>query len=147
LAPRFIVVANTVTRDGGRQVVAGNERVLRARLSDARFFWDQDRRTPLVDRLPALDRVVFHAKLGSVGDKVRRLRALSVAIARHVPGADPAPVEAAAALCKADLVTGMVGEFPELQGVMGRYYALEEGQPAPVAEAIARHYAPQGPAD
>ncbi|MFN4088969.1 MAG: glycine--tRNA ligase subunit beta [Alphaproteobacteria bacterium] len=147
LAPRFVVVANTETRDGGRQVIAGNERVLRARLSDARFFWDQDRRVALADRLPALDRIVFHAKLGSVGDKVRRLRSLAATLARHIPGTDAPSVEAAATLCKADLVTGMVGEFPELQGLMGRYYALEEGQPAPVAEAIARHYAPQGPGD
>lgn len=147
LAPRFVVVANTETRDGGRKVIAGNERVLRARLSDAKFFWDQDRRVALADRLPALDRIVFHAKLGSVGDKVRRLRSLAATLARHIPGADAPSVEAAATLCKADLVTGMVGEFPELQGLMGRYYALEEGQPAPVAEAIARHYAPQGPGD
>src|SRR5690606_10320210 len=147
LAPRFVVVANTETRDGGQQVIAGNERVLRARLSDAKFFWDQDRRTPLAERLPALDRIVFHAKLGSVGDKGRRLRSLALALSKHIPGADSATVEAAASLCKADLVTGMVGEFPELQGLMGRYYALEEGQPAAVAEAIGRHYAPQGPND
>ena len=147
LAPRFIVVANMVAADGGRAIVAGNERVLRARLSDAKFFWDQDRKTTLQERLPALDTIIFHAKLGSVGDKARRLRTLIREVAPHIPGVDRDLAERAASLCKADLVSGMVGEFPELQGLMGRYYALEERLPATVADAIAAHYAPQGPGD
>jgi len=147
LAPRFATVANMVAADGGRQILAGNERVLRARLSDARFFWDQDRETPLEASLPALDEVVFHARLGSVGDRARRLERLAEAIAGYVPGADPAAAREAARLCKADLVSGMVGEFPELQGIMGRYYALEQKLDPAVADAIADHYSPQGPGD
>ena len=147
LAPRFATVANMVAADGGRQIVAGNERVLRARLSDARFFWDQDRETPLEASLPALDEVVFHARLGSVGDRARRLEKLAETIAGYVPGADPAAAREAARLCKADLVSGMVGEFPELQGIMGRYYALEQKLDPAVADAIADHYSPQGPGD
>lgn len=147
LAPRFAAVANTVAGDGGRQIVAGNERVLRARLSDARFFWDQDRLTPLEARLPALDHVVFHARLGSVGDRVRRLERLAAMIAAYVPDADVARAGEAARLCKADLVSGMVGEFPELQGLMGRYYAIEQKRDGAVADAIADHYSPQGPSD
>jgi len=147
LAPRFLVVANVEPTDGGVAIVAGNERVLRARLADAEFFWNQDRRIPLQERLPALEQIVFHAKLGSVADKVRRIAALAPEIAAKVPGTDGAHAARAAQLAKADLVTGMVGEFPELQGVMGRYYALDAGEPAAVAEAIADHYAPQGPND
>ena len=147
LAPRFVVVANLETQDGGRAIVAGNERVLKARLSDARFFWNQDRAHSLASRLHELERVVFHARLGSLGDKARRVRLLSVKLARAMPGAELAAVERAAELCKADLVTGMVGEFPELQGVMGRYYALHDGEAGEVAEAIADHYAPRGPSD
>jgi glycyl-tRNA synthetase beta chain len=128
-------------------VIAGNERVLRARLSDARFFWDQDRRTPLADRVPALKDIVFHAKLGTVGDKVERMAALAVELVPFVPGADRDRVRSAAELAKADLVTGMVGEFPELQGVMGRYYALHSNEALEVANAIAEHYAPKGPND
>ncbi|HVG80705.1 MAG TPA: glycine--tRNA ligase subunit beta [Methylomirabilota bacterium] len=137
LAPRFLVVANVEPTDGGVAIVAGNERVLRARLADAEFFWNQDRRIPLQERLPALEQIVFHAKLGSVADKVRRIAALAPEIAAKVPGTDGAHSARAAQLAKADLVTGMVGEFPELQGVMGRYYALDAGEPAAVAEAIA----------
>jgi glycyl-tRNA synthetase beta chain len=147
LAPRFIVVAGTETNDGGKAVVAGNERVLRARLADAKFFWDQDRKQRLEERLPALEPMVFHARLGTLRQKVDRVLALAGKVAAHVPGADAAAVERAALLCKADLVTGMVGEFPELQGVMGRYYALEQGEDAAVADAIAEHYAPLGPND
>ncbi|MEQ8966611.1 MAG: glycine--tRNA ligase subunit beta [Azospirillaceae bacterium] len=147
LAPRFVVVANTETADGGAAVVAGNERVLRARLADARFFWDQDRKTPLADRVPALGEVVFHARLGTMADKVERMAALAADLSGFLPGADRDRVRSAATLAKADLVTGMVGEFPELQGVMGRYYALEEGEDADVAEALALHYAPVGPTD
>ena len=147
LAPRFLFVANIEAADGNAAVRAGNERVLRARLADARFFWDQDRMRRLEDRLPALDKVVFHARLGSVGDKVRRLERLADRLAPFVPGADAARCRQAVRLAKADLVTGMVGEFPELQGVMGRYYALGEGLDADVADALAAHYRPQGPGD
>jgi glycyl-tRNA synthetase beta chain len=147
LANRFVVVANTMGRDGGKAIVDGNERVLRARLSDAKFFWDQDRKVTLEDRLPALGDIVFHAKLGTQAERVERIARLATEIARFVPGADAGQVEQAARLCKADLTSGMVGEFPELQGVMGRYYALGEKLPAAVADAIGDHYAPAGPND
>ncbi|SKA38573.1 glycyl-tRNA synthetase beta chain [Enhydrobacter aerosaccus] len=147
LANRFVVVANNVARDGGATIVDGNERVLRSRLSDAKFFWDQDRKIRLEERLPALKDIVFHAKLGSQADRVQRIAALALAVAEHVPGSDPTEIMTAAELCKADLVSGMVGEFPELQGIMGRYYALGEKLPASVAEAIGDHYAPAGPND
>jgi glycyl-tRNA synthetase beta chain len=147
LANRFLVVANMETADKGKAIAAGNERVLRARLADARFFWDQDRKAPLSARTPRLGQIVFHAKLGSLDEKIDRVQALAAEIAGHIEGADKDRVRSAARLCKADLVTGMVGEFPELQGVMGRYYALADGEHAEVAEAIAEHYAPQGPSD
>jgi glycyl-tRNA synthetase beta chain len=145
-APRFAVVANIEATDGGAAVVAGNERVLRARLSDARFFWDLDRKGKLEDFLPKLDSVVFHAKLGTQVERVRRLEKLAEAIAPHI-GADPALAKRAARLAKADLASGMVGEFPELQGVMGRYYALNGGEDARVADAVGAHYRPLGPSD
>jgi glycyl-tRNA synthetase beta chain len=149
LADRFVVVANMITSDGGTEIIAGNERVLRARLADARFFWDQDRKVKLEDRLPALKGIVFHAKLGTQYERVERIAVLAKEIVAQeksafFKGVDIAHVEQAARLCKADLVSGMVGEFPELQGTMGRYYALHEGLPAAVADAIAEHYAPQG---
>jgi glycyl-tRNA synthetase beta chain len=147
LAPRFVVIANMLTEDGGKQVVAGNERVLRARLSDARFFWDQDRKQKLESRVPSLKEIVFHAKLGTVAEKVARIETLAAELCEYVPGADRDAVRSAALLCKADLVTGMVGEFPELQGVMGRYYALHDGEKPAVANAIAEHYSPKGPDD
>jgi len=147
LANRFVVVANNVARDGGKTIVDGNERVLRSRLSDAKFFWDQDRKQRLAERLPALKDIVFHAKLGTQAERVQRITQLASQIATSVPGADISQVEQAALLCKADLVTGMVGEFPELQGIMGRYYALEEKISAAVADAIGDHYAPAGPND
>ena len=147
MAPRFALVSNMKTADGGAQIVAGNERVLRARLSDARFFWDQDRKQTLSSRTTELADITFHAKLGTLDQKVDRMQALAVEIAKHVPGADRDRVRAAARLAKADLVTGMVGEFPELQGVMGRYYALADGEHEDVADAIRDHYAPQGPND
>ncbi len=147
LANRFVVIANNLARDGGQTIIEGNERVLRARLSDAKFFWDQDRKLRLEERLPALAGIVFHAKLGTQAERVQRIAALSTAVAEYVPGADKAEVMMAAELCKADLVTGMVGEFPELQGIMGRYYARHERLPAPVANAIGDHYAPAGPND
>jgi glycyl-tRNA synthetase beta chain len=147
LANRFVVVANTIARDGGRTIVDGNERVLRARLSDAKFFWEQDRKVRLEDRVPALKDVVFHARLGTQAERVQRIAALATRVAQFVPGADEAQVMMAAELCKADLTSGMVGEFPEVQGIMGRYYALGEKLPAAVADAIGDHYAPAGPND
>jgi glycyl-tRNA synthetase beta chain len=146
LARHFAVVANMETEDEGRTIVAGNERVLRARLSDAKFFWDQDRKTKLEARLPALEQRVFHAKLGTVAAKVARLEKLAGFIAAKI-GADPVNATRAAALAKADLSSGMVGEFPELQGIMGRYYALHDGENAEIAEAIRAHYQPLGPSD
>ena len=146
-APFFAFVANVPgTADGGRTIIAGNERVLRARFADARHFWDLDRTRRLESRVRALDGVTFHAKLGSQGERVARLVALAEAIGPSV-GADPARAARAARLCKADLTTGMVGEFPELQGVIGRYYALHDGEDAAVADAIRDHYAPKGPGD
>lgn len=147
LAPRFIVVANMQTKDSGKAIVAGNERVLRARLSDAKFFWDQDRKVKLEERVPALKDIVFHAKLGTVADKVSRMEALAAELVPFIPGADVDQTRSAALLAKADLTSGMVGEFPELQGVMGRYYAMHEGEKQAVADAIAEHYAPLGPTD
>lgn len=145
-AARFAIVANIAPQDGGAAIAAGNERVLRARLSDARFFWDQDRKQSLESFLPKLETVVFHAKLGTQGERVSRLESLAAAIAPLV-GADRALATRAARLAKADLASGMVGEFPELQGVMGRYYALAGGEDPRVAEAIGAHYRPLGPGD
>lgn len=147
LADRFILVSNMAseeTRDAN--IVAGNEKVLRARLSDAKFFWDQDRAVKLGDRREALRDVKFYDKLGTMADKVERVTRLAAEIAPTV-GADPDLARRAASLAKADLTTGMVGEFPELQGVMGRYYALDSGEDAQVADAIAQHYSPLGPTD
>jgi glycyl-tRNA synthetase beta chain len=145
-APVFGVIANIEASDGGRALVSGNERVLRARLSDARFFWDQDRKQTLEDFLPKLDQVVFHAKLGTQGQRVARLERLARLIAPMV-GAAPDLAARAARLAKADLASGMVGEFPELQGVMGRYYARAGGEDSRVAEAIGTQYRPLGPGD
>ncbi|WP_144186510.1 glycine--tRNA ligase subunit beta [Elioraea rosea] len=145
-APYFVVVANIEAKDGGRAIVAGNERVLRARLSDARFFWDQDRRQRLDSRLPRLEAVTFHARLGTQGARVLRLVRLAGILAPML-GADIAKAERAAMLAKADLVTGMVGEFPELQGYMGRRYAAHDGEDEAVALAIEQHYAPAGQGD
>jgi glycyl-tRNA synthetase beta chain len=145
-ADRFAFAANIEAPDGGRAIVAGNERVLRARFSDARHFWDLDRRTPLADRVAALHGVTFHAKLGSQGARVKRLVRLAEAIAPMI-GTDPALAGRAALLAKADLTSGMVGEFPELQGVMGGYYARHDGEDPRVAGAVRDHYAPKGPSD
>jgi glycyl-tRNA synthetase beta chain len=145
-APCFVVVANIAASDGGAAIVAGNERVLRARLSDARFFWDQDRKQRLDSRLPRLEAVTFHARLGTQGARVLRLVRLAGVIAPKV-GADVAKAERAALLAKADLVTGMVGEFPELQGYMGRRYAAHDGEDEAVSLAIEQHYAPAGQGD
>ncbi|HEX6860119.1 MAG TPA: glycine--tRNA ligase subunit beta [Caulobacteraceae bacterium] len=128
LAPHFISIANIEAPDGGKTIAAGNAKVLSARLSDARFFWDEDRKVKLEDRLDTLKGVTFHAKLGTMYERVERIEALAREIAPLV-GADPDVAAKAARLAKADLATGMVGEFPELQGVMGRYYALEEPFP------------------
>ena len=147
LAPRFVLVSNIETDDGGAAIVAGNERVLRARLSDSRFFWDQDLKAGLEAGLPALDGMVFHAKLGSLGDKVERIAALAGDLCQFIDGADKKTAVRAAKLAKADLVSEMVGEFPDLQGVMGAYYARHAGEPEAVANAIAEHYRPQGPGD
>ena len=146
-APRFLFVANNVAVDRGGTIIAGNERVLRARLADARFFWDHDRRVPLKSRVEALKARVFHAKLGSVYEKTERMVALSELLASDVPGADPHLSRRATRLAKADLSTGMVGEFPELQGIIGRYYALHDGEDPAIAQAIADHYRPLGPED
>ena len=145
-APWFALVANISASDGGAALVAGNERVLRARLSDARFFWDQDRKQRLEDFLPKLEGVVFHAKLGTQAQRVERIAKLAAHLAPMV-GADPALADRAARLAKADLASGMVGEFPELQGIMGGYYARLQGEDPRVADAIAQHYRPLGPTD
>lgn len=147
LAPHFVVISNMEPSDGGAVIIGGNERVLRARLSDAKFFWDQDRKQSLESRLPALSNITFHAKLGTLAEKVGRVRALAEHLATLIPGADAKVADRAAQLAKADLVTGMVGEFPELQGIMGRYYARHDGEGEAVAEAIADHYSPLGPSD
>ncbi len=146
LAPKFVAVSNTEAPDGDKSIVVGNERVLRARLSDAKFFWDQDRKKTLESRLPQLSNMVFHAKLGTVKEKVERVEALACALAPWVD-ADPGKAARAACLAKADLLSGMVCEFPEAQGVMGRYYALCDGEDTVVADAIAEHYSPLGPSD
>lgn len=147
LAPKFIVVSNMEATDGGAAIVAGNEKVLRARLADAQFFWDQDRKVTLASHAPKLNDIVFHAKLGTVAEKVDRMQSLACDIAEFIPGTDIDHVRSAASLSKCDLVTGMVYEFPEVQGAMGCYYALNDGEPADVAEAIKEHYAPAGPSD
>ncbi|MFK4811729.1 glycine--tRNA ligase subunit beta [Devosia sp. ZW T5_3] len=146
LAPNFIITANTIAIDGGAVITAGNERVIRARLSDAAFFYQGDLALPLEHGLPKLEDTVFHAKLGTQFQRVERLVKLAGEIAPQV-GANPERAKRAAMLAKADLTTGMVGEFPELQGLMGRYYATAQGEPADIATAIEMHYKPLGPTD
>ena len=146
LAPHFIVVANIKAADGGAKIAAGNAKVLSARLEDARFFWDNDRRVGLDAMAAKLAGIDFKKGLGSIADKVERVASLARKIAPMI-GADAELAERAARLAKADLVSEMVYEFPELQGVMGRYYAIEAGEGAQVAEAIAQHYRPQGPSE
>ncbi len=146
LAPNFIVVSNVAAIDGGKAIAHGNARVLAARLNDARYFWDLDRKASLESRVEKLDKIVFHQKIGSIGDKVKRIVELAGELA-PVVGADVNLAKRAALLAKADLVTEMVGEFPELQGVMGRYYANNDGEPQDVANAIMEHYKPVGPSD
>jgi glycyl-tRNA synthetase beta chain len=149
LAPAFICTANIEAKDGGAAIIAGNRKVLAARLSDARFFWEQDRKTRLEDHAKKLERITFHEKLGTVADKVERVAKLARWLVEEgiVKGTDADQAEQAARLAKADLVTEMVGEFPELQGVMGGYYARAEGLPDAVADAIRDHYKPVGQGD
>lgn len=146
LSNKFLITANRPTKDNGIAVTHGNERVLRARLHDGAFYWEQDQKTKLEDWAKKLSDVTFHAKLGTTAEKVQRVTKLAVWLAAFAK-ADAKLTERAAQLCKADLVTGMVGEFPELQGVMGRYYALKQGEKSEVAEAIKEHYQPLGPSD
>lgn len=148
LANAFVCTANIAAADGGAAIVAGNRKVLAARLSDARFFWQQDRKTALSDQAKKLERITFHEKLGTVADKVERVAKLARWLCEQgVVKADPAEAELAARLCKADLVTEMVGEFPELQGLMGGYYARAEGLGDAVSDAIRDHYKPVGQGD
>lgn len=149
LANAFVCTANIDAADGGERIVEGNRKVLAARLSDARFFYETDLKVPLADQAKKLEKIVFHEKLGTVADKVDRVAKLARWLAEEgiVKGADPDLAERAARLAKADLVTGMVGEFPELQGLMGGYYAAAQGEPAEVAEAIRDHYKPVGQGD
>ena len=146
LANRFILTANIEASDGGKAIVAGNERVIRARLSDAKFFYETDLKTKLEDRLPKFENIVFHEKLGTQAERIARIEKLAAEIAPLV-GADVAKARRAARLAKADLLTEVVGEFPEVQGLMGKYYALAQGEDASVAAAIEEHYKPQGPGD
>jgi glycyl-tRNA synthetase beta chain len=146
LANKFILTANIEAADGGKTIIAGNERVIRARLSDAKFFYDADLKTKLEDRLPKFDQIVFHEKLGTQAERIKRIERLAAEIAPLV-GADVEKAKRAAHLAKADLLTEVVGEFPELQGLMGKYYALAQGEDEAVAAASEEHYKPQGPAD
>jgi glycyl-tRNA synthetase beta chain len=146
LTNKFILTANIEASDGGKAIVSGNERVIRARLSDAKFFYESDLRTKLESRLPKFENILFHEKLGTQGERIKRIEALAAKIAPLV-GADVAKAKRAAHLAKADLLTEVVGEFPELQGLMGKYYALAQGEDASVAAASEEHYKPQGPAD
>jgi glycyl-tRNA synthetase beta chain len=145
LAPRFLVIANMLAPDGGALIQAGNERVLRARLADAEFFWQQDCKSRLEDNLASLHAITFHARLGNLRARIDRMVTLAGHFADRLPGAMRPMAERAALLAKCDLNSAMVGEFPELQGIMGRYYALNQGEEPVVADAIAGHYAPKGP--
>jgi glycyl-tRNA synthetase beta chain len=146
LANKFLLVSNLVAKDGGAEIVAGNEKVIRARLSDAKFFWEQDLKHPLGEMAGKLAGITFHEKLGSQKDRVERIEQLAFELAGACD-ADPADARRAAGLCKADLVSEMVGEFPELQGLMGRYYAEHVGTKPEIARAIELHYKPKGPTD
>jgi len=151
LAPNFVCTANIDASDGGAAIIAGNEKVLAARLSDAKFFWELDQKTKLEDHAKKLGNIVFHEKLGTVADKVERVAKLAEWLASlegtGLLRANPEQTEQAARLCKADLVTEMVGEFPELQGLMGGYYAEKQGLPVEVSHAIRDHYKPVGQGD
>ncbi|HMM91905.1 glycine--tRNA ligase subunit beta [Bradyrhizobium sp.] len=146
LANKFILTANIEATDGGKVIISGNERVIRARLSDAKFFYETDLKTKLESRLPKFEQIVFHEKLGTQAERIKRIEWLAAEIAPLV-GADVEKAKRAAHLAKADLLTEVVGEFPELQGLMGKYYALAQGEDASVAAASEEHYKPQGPAD
>ncbi len=146
LSNHYLLVSNLIAKDGGRKITEGNNKVIAARLSDARFFWEQDKKVALQDRLPQLEKITFHARLGTQAERVVRIEALAGEIARTI-GADEAQARLAARLAKTDLVTEMVGEFPELQGLMGSYYAKAEGLDKEVQIAIRDHYKPQGPSD
>jgi glycyl-tRNA synthetase beta chain len=146
LANKFVLTANIEASDGGNAIIAGNERVIRARLSDAKFFYESDLRIRLEDRLPKFDQIVFHEKLGTQAERIKRIERLAAEIAPLV-GANVEKTKRAAHLAKADLLTEVVGEFPELQGLMGKYYALAQGEDASVAAASEEHYKPQGPND
>lgn len=146
LTNRFILVSNLIASDGGKQIVAGNEKVVRARLSDAMFFWETDLKTPLQARVEKLGNIIFHEQLGTQLQRVERIRTLAKALAPST-SANDGEADRAAELCKADLVTEMVGEFPELQGLMGRYYATAQDESSAVAAACEDHYRPQGPGD
>ncbi len=146
LAPKFILVSNIEASDGGKAIVAGNERVIRARLSDAKFFYETDLKTKLEARLPKFENIVFHEKLGTQAERIARIERLAAEIAPLV-GADVEKTKRAARLAKADVLTEVVGEFPEVQGLMGKYYALAQGEDVSVAAAIEDHYKPQGPND
>ena len=146
LANKFVLVANIEATDGGAAIKAGNARVIRARLADAKFFWDTDRKAKLEDRLAKFKSITFHDRLGTQAERIERIVLLADTLA-PIAKADPAKVERAAKLAKADLLTEVVGEFPELQGLMGKYYALAEKADADVAAAIEEHYKPQGPGD
>ncbi|TFV38431.1 glycine--tRNA ligase subunit beta [Bradyrhizobium niftali] len=146
LTNKFVLTANIEAADGGKIIVAGNERVIRPRLSDAKFFYETDLKTKLEDRLPKFEQIVFHEKLGTQAARIKRIERLAAEIAPLV-GADVAKTTRAAQLAKADLLTEVVGEFPEVQGLMGKYYALAQGEDASVAAACEEHYKPQGPAD
>lgn len=146
LTNKFVLTANIEAPDGGKTIVAGNERVIRPRLSDAKFFYETDLKTRLEDRLPKFEQIVFHEKLGTQAERIKRIERLAAEIAPLV-GADVAKTKRAARLSKADLLTEVVGEFPELQGLMGKYYALAQGEDASVAAASEEHWKPQGPTD
>jgi glycyl-tRNA synthetase beta chain len=146
LVNKFLLVANLEAEDGGAAIIAGNERVIRARLSDARFFYQIDLKTKLEDRLASFNDIIFHEKLGTQAERIERIERLAGELAPSV-GADVKKTKRAARLCKADLLTEMVGEFPELQGTMGKYYAQEQGEDEAVAHAIEDHYRPKGPDD
>ncbi len=146
LVNRFILVSNIEAEDGGKAIVAGNERVIRARLSDAKFFYETDLKTRLEDRLPKFEHIIFHEKLGTQAERIERIERLAAELAPLV-GADVEKAKRAARLCKADLLTEVVGEFPELQGLMGKYYAEEQGEDEAVAHACEDHYKPKGPDD
>lgn len=147
LAPHFLIVSNMETPDQGQTIIDGNERVLRARLSDAHFFWEQDMKRPLEEWNKPLAHRIFQEKLGTIADKINRLKQTSSALLSHFPTLNPQQAQQAISLLKADLSTGMVGEFPELQGIMGGHYARAQGLSSQVAEAIRTHYAPAGPQD